>query len=56
VGVEPGSIPFLLACLVITITVASLSWFLLEKPINSLKTRFRVAPAPFSETTARGTL
>jgi peptidoglycan/LPS O-acetylase OafA/YrhL len=32
-------------CLVMTITVASLSWFLLENPINSLKNRFRVVPS-----------
>ena len=39
-GLEDGSIPFLALCFAVTIAVASLSWFLLEKPINSLKNRF----------------
>ena len=31
---------FVLACFVVTIGVASRSWFLLEKPFNALKDRF----------------
>jgi peptidoglycan/LPS O-acetylase OafA/YrhL len=33
---------FLLLCLAATIVAATLSWFLLERPINSLKNHFRV--------------
>lgn len=39
---------FVAVCFVVTITIASLSWHLLENPINSLKNRFRVVPRQFS--------
>ena len=43
--IEDGGVAFGLICLVVTVFVASLSWFLLERPINSLKNRFHVAEA-----------
>jgi peptidoglycan/LPS O-acetylase OafA/YrhL len=48
IGIEPGTVTFLSICLVMTITAASLSWFGLENPVNSLKNRFRVVPRQFS--------
>jgi len=39
-GLDDGSIPFLAACFALTVAIASASWHLLEKPINSLKSRF----------------
>ena len=41
-GVEEGGALFVVACLVVTVAVASVSWFLLEKPIGSLKNRFQL--------------
>jgi peptidoglycan/LPS O-acetylase OafA/YrhL len=39
-GLKDGSVPFVALCFLVTIAIASLSWFLFEKPINSLKSRF----------------
>jgi peptidoglycan/LPS O-acetylase OafA/YrhL len=43
------AVPDLYAHLALTIVVASASWFLFEKPINRLKTRFNYAPRTTSE-------
>jgi peptidoglycan/LPS O-acetylase OafA/YrhL len=39
-GLKDGGVPFVALCFLVTIAVASLSWFFLEKPVNSLKSRF----------------
>ena len=39
--IEDGHVLFVIICIVVTIVISSLSWFLLEKPINSLKSRFK---------------
>jgi peptidoglycan/LPS O-acetylase OafA/YrhL len=39
-GIAEGSVPFVTICLIATMIVASLSWYLLESPINSLKSKF----------------
>jgi peptidoglycan/LPS O-acetylase OafA/YrhL len=40
VHIKEGGVAFVLACFVVTIGVASLSWFLLERPFNALKDRY----------------
>jgi peptidoglycan/LPS O-acetylase OafA/YrhL len=39
-GLREGDVLFVAFCFVITMVVASLSWFLMEKPINEFKDRF----------------
>jgi peptidoglycan/LPS O-acetylase OafA/YrhL len=43
-----GSLVFVAICFVVTMIVSSLSWFLMEKPINSLKDKFAGSSAPLS--------
>ncbi len=41
-----GNVFFAAICFVVTIIIASLSWFLMERPINSLKDRFAANTTP----------
>jgi peptidoglycan/LPS O-acetylase OafA/YrhL len=45
-GIGEGNILFAAICFVITMIVASLSWFLMEKPINELKDKFAGSSPP----------
>jgi peptidoglycan/LPS O-acetylase OafA/YrhL len=45
-GIGEGNVVFAAICFVITMFVASLSWFLMEKPINELKDRFAPTAKP----------
>jgi peptidoglycan/LPS O-acetylase OafA/YrhL len=45
-GIGEGNVVFAAICFVITIIIASLSWFLMEKPINELKDRFAPTAKP----------
>jgi peptidoglycan/LPS O-acetylase OafA/YrhL len=41
-GIAERTAPFVVICCIATMIVASLSWYLLENPINSLKSRFKM--------------
>ena len=44
--IERPSVPFVVICFLATMVISSLSWFLFEKPINSLKDRFTSSSRP----------
>lgn len=48
--IEEGGVWFGVICLIVTLSISSLSWFLLEKPINSLKKKF---PVPARQSNAK---
>lgn len=52
-GIAEGNVKFAAICFVITMIVASLSWFLMEKPINELKDKFAGNTHPTKASTAR---
>jgi peptidoglycan/LPS O-acetylase OafA/YrhL len=43
---KEGDALFVVICFIVTMAVSSLSWFLLEKPINSLKDKLAANPTP----------
>lgn len=45
-SISPGDPLFLVICFFATMIVASLSWFLMEKPINELKDKLAGSPPP----------
>jgi peptidoglycan/LPS O-acetylase OafA/YrhL len=45
-GTAEGDVLFVAICFVVTMVVSSLSWFLLENPINSLKDKFAADSRP----------
>jgi peptidoglycan/LPS O-acetylase OafA/YrhL len=44
--IKDGGVLFVVICFLATIAVSSLSWFLLENPINSLKNKFTGSSRP----------
>jgi peptidoglycan/LPS O-acetylase OafA/YrhL len=51
-SIGEGNVLFAAICFVVTLIVASLSWFLMEKPINSLKDKLAANPTPIGAAAA----